>query len=1208
MNKLFTKIAALALGATMAVGVGVAVGSSGKVDRADAAAGDVLKTYDTNSSTFTTGYKRQSGDNFVWWGQKNYYGANNATNHGNFKPTAADLPVVKAQDSTATTSTTGLYYLYTSEAVAKVGSLQIYLSAKSGSGTVNAYVVSSSTAASSGSATWSKVTLDASSSSAQGANVASASTYTFKLAETETSSKYYGVVFKTTTYWRATGLTFKLIEGTTQTTYSVGGTITNGALSSTERIVQNSPLDINLVPNEHYHFPTSLTSVTMGGNTLVAGTDYTYTAATGRIQISAVTGDVVINATCPPDSKYDVIYTAGTNGSGTFTISDQWAGSYTLPEYSVISGSGKVNANEGYAFKDYTVGGETKNPGETITLSSLTNVTVNFKVQPKEAKYEPSSATAASMTEGIAPTGSGIAFNNTYTNNKVQVTANNTMTWTLTGYTGYNIKSIKAHARNNKSSGAATATLTNNATSVTPLERSSFSGLGDTYAEYEILKSKIEVKGNVVLTFSCSTSSLFCDYILVEWEQSNVLSEDLIIDNPTTSFTVGDIFEIGDTVYANYSISGDVDVTSDVTLDLAGVGTISEGDTVSASWVGTKEVGVYYEDEDGAEASAAYDITVSYAKVTSVEITNHPSTGELPKDGTFTFGATVLPATANPAVKWSASSETLVENDDFYIDEDTGELTLTASEGGSITITATTVGKTAGDVTLSDTYDLEVTGDPVVTLNYYVLAGYSGKSGSLTAEAANFGGTVTYSWSSDNACVTVPNNNVATNTLTYVSAGTAIITVTATYQSQSASASCTVTVTASQVTSVTWTSASDMTVYSGSTALNAAKISSWGPHYEMNNGDSGTVSSNYTVQLNGDPYTLGTALEAGIYSVSLSYGGQTTLVNPTLTVVQRLNTINASDTYLWEANGTTDDFTSASTTLNGVVWTNTVPVYTNKAAGTTEKRYIQIGKGSAPEDFTISTSAITGTISKVTVDCASGDNKHTIAISVGGTTYLEATQTPRWSSNTGGEMSGTGSSSGEIVITFDHADNTKAMYIHSIKVESSGDIANSDAHISTQAKVVEFAQYMNTQMNGTDVCTGDMSNLGTAWSNVSGKYDELFGSGEHALSGEELIYAKKMLKNATANWDESHDSDERYCLEKAMKTYEWCVSHYAGTCDPFMFESDGSTPLRSINVGGEIKLFVTQNSSAITIIVITSLVSLTAIGGYFFLRKRREKN
>ena len=177
------------------------------------AEGDVLKTYDTNSSTFASGYSRKTGDNFVWWGQKGYYGANNATNHGNLKPTVADLPVVKAQSSSATTSSTGLYYLYTSEAVANVGKVEVKFTAKSGSSTVKAYIVSSSTKAASGSATWTKVTLASNSSKAQGANVATAATYTFTFDATETDAKYYGVVFVTSSYWRATNLTFKLYEG-----------------------------------------------------------------------------------------------------------------------------------------------------------------------------------------------------------------------------------------------------------------------------------------------------------------------------------------------------------------------------------------------------------------------------------------------------------------------------------------------------------------------------------------------------------------------------------------------------------------------------------------------------------------------------------------------------------------------------------------------------------------------------------------------------------------------------------------------------------------------------------------------------------------------------------------------------------------------------------------------------------------------------------
>lgn len=220
MNKKTLRIAGWALGLSVAVaGVGVAVGASMKTQvETKAVEGDSLKAYDTNSSTFSTGYKRNSGDNFIWYGQKNYFGANNATNHGNFKPTAADLPVVKAKNSSATTSTTGYYYCYTSEAVSNVGYLEIYFTAKSGSSDVKAYIVSSSTAATSDSATWSEVTMSNTSANANGANVASVGTnnkYVFTFGATETSSKYYGVVFVTSSYWRATGFKMTLLEGST---------------------------------------------------------------------------------------------------------------------------------------------------------------------------------------------------------------------------------------------------------------------------------------------------------------------------------------------------------------------------------------------------------------------------------------------------------------------------------------------------------------------------------------------------------------------------------------------------------------------------------------------------------------------------------------------------------------------------------------------------------------------------------------------------------------------------------------------------------------------------------------------------------------------------------------------------------------------------------------------------------------------------------
>lgn len=156
---------------------------------------------------------------------------------------------------------------------------------------------------------------------------------------------------------------------------TVTGTIVNGSLSSLANVPLNDSLDITLNPSAHYHLPTSLTSVTMGGNALTAGVGYTYNNSTGAIHIETVTGDVVINATCIEDSKYTVTYVAGDGGTGNnFVVADQYAGAYTLLP---LANTG-LSANSGYGFEAYSVGGVRKNPGETITLAANTTVTALF--------------------------------------------------------------------------------------------------------------------------------------------------------------------------------------------------------------------------------------------------------------------------------------------------------------------------------------------------------------------------------------------------------------------------------------------------------------------------------------------------------------------------------------------------------------------------------------------------------------------------------------------------------------------------------------------------------------------------------------------------------------------------------------------------------------------------------------------------------------
>ena len=92
----------------------------------------------------------------------------------------------------------------------------------------------------------------------------------------------------------------------------------------------------------------------------------------------------------------------------------------------------------------------------------------------------------------------------------------------------------------------------------------------------------------------------------------------------------------------------------------------------------------------------------------------------------------------------------------------------------------------------------------------------------------------------------------------------------------------------------------------------------------------------------------------------------------------------------------------------------------------------QIGASGNPATVSFSTSDITDTIKSVAVECASYQAKHTIAITVGATAYLAATATPSWT--TVGTKSGTGNSTGEIVISFTPGNNARAMYIKSITV------------------------------------------------------------------------------------------------------------------------------------------------------------------------------
>ena len=86
--------------------------------------------------------------------------------------------------------------------------------------------------------------------------------------------------------------------------------------------------------------------------------------------------------------------------------------------------------------------------------------------------------------------------------------------------------------------------------------------------------------------------------------------------------------------------------------------------------------------------------------------------------------------------------------------------------------------------------------------------------------------------------------------------------------------------------------------------------------------------------------------------------------------------------------------------------------------------------------------------------------------------------------------------------------------------------------------------------------------------------------------------------------------DVRTCVAQAVAKYDYIVLKYNSTTTTVFEEFMGRIDAGKISYSGKIMpsiLGISNSSSATAIIVIVSLVSITAIGGYFFIRKRKEQ-
>lgn len=172
------------------------------------------------------------------------------------------------------------------------------------------------------------------------------------------------------------------------------------------------------------------------------------------------------------------------------------------------------------------------------------------------------------------------------------------------------------------------------------------------------------------------------------------------------------------------------------------------------------------------------------------------------------------------------------------------------------------------------------------------------------------------------------------------------------------------------------------------------------------------------------------------YMTSGAFGAKSLMMKMMLVVgmmIVGLGVRGADETVIWTAtSGALGSSAPGSGTIStgSFTWNYTRTLKSGVTYTGWSSNCIQLGKNGGVENITFSTNNIPGTIKSVSVECASYQGKHNVSITVGGSTYLASTATSSWT--TVGTKTGTGTSSGEIVISF--TGGTRALYIKSITV------------------------------------------------------------------------------------------------------------------------------------------------------------------------------
>ena len=149
----------------------------------------------------------------------------------------------------------------------------------------------------------------------------------------------------------------------------------------------------------------------------------------------------------------------------------------------------------------------------------------------------------------------------------------------------------------------------------------------------------------------------------------------------------------------------------------------------------------------------------------------------------------------------------------------------------------------------------------------------------------------------------------------------------------------------------------------------------------------------------------------------------------------------------------------------------------------------------------------------------------------------------------------------------------------------------------------DFAKDLLKQTRATCAASddGNGSALTGIWTTLAGAdyWLKIEAAGEENTLINGTPSSSIVVPNTDAEIDEMSDAD---AIAAALYRYDWCTAKYNLT--NFM----GRTLTVSFASTKILPSIVGESNTTVSVIVIVSMVSLTAIGGYFFLKRRKETN